>query len=50
VTGFAYSEDKKTIFVGIQHPGEKGNSSFPYGGVARSTVIAISHKEGHKIA
>jgi len=50
ITGFAYSEDKKTIFVGIQHPGEKGDSSFPYGDVARSTVIAISHKEGHAIA
>lgn len=50
VTGFSYSEDRKTIFVGIQHPGEKGHSNFPYGGVARSTVIAISHKEGHKIA
>ena len=50
VTGFAYSEDKKTIFVGIQHPGERGNSSFPYGDVARSTVIAISHKAGYQIA
>ncbi|MDX1352633.1 MAG: PhoX family phosphatase [Thiomicrorhabdus sp.] len=50
VTGFAYSEDKKTIFVGIQHPGEKGDSNFPYGGVARSTVVAIWHKDGHVIA
>lgn len=50
ITGFAYSEDKKTIFVGIQHPGEKGDSTFPYGDVARSTVIAISHKDGHRIA
>jgi len=50
VTGFAYSEDKKTIFVGIQHPGEKGDSNFPYGDVARSTVIAIWHKDGHVIA
>ncbi len=50
VTGFAYSEDKKTIFVGIQHPGEKGNSHFPYGDVARSTVIAIWHQDGHQIA
>lgn len=50
VTGFTYSEDRKTIFVGIQHPGEKRHSNFPYGGVARSTVIAISHKEGYKIA
>jgi secreted PhoX family phosphatase len=50
VTGFSYSEDKKTIFVSIQHPGEKGGSNFPYGKLARSTVIAIWHKEGHQIA
>lgn len=50
VTGFAYSDDKKSIFVGIQHPGEKGDSSFPYGDIARSTVIAIWHKDGHEIA
>ncbi|GAB6069372.1 PhoX family phosphatase [Thiomicrorhabdus hydrogeniphila] len=50
VTGFAYSHDKKTLFVGIQHPGEKGDSNFPYGNVARSTVIGIWHKEGYQIA
>ena len=50
LTGFAHSEDKKTIFVGIQHPGESTESHFPYGKVARSTVIAISHKAGHPIA
>lgn len=50
VTGFAFSNDRKTLFVGIQHPGEKGDSSFPYGDVARSTVIAISHKDGYQIA
>jgi len=50
VTGFAFSEDKKTIFVSIQHPGEVGESQFPYGKVARSTVIAIWHQGGHQIA
>ena len=50
VTGFAYSHDRKTIFVGIQHPGEKGHSRFPDGSVARSTVVAISHEDGHVIA
>ena len=46
VTGLTWSEDKKTMFVGIQHPGEKGNSHFPDGGskVPRSTVIAIYRK------
>jgi len=50
VTGFAHSDDKKTIFVGIQHPGEKGDSTFPFGDVARSTVIAIWHQDGREIA
>jgi hypothetical protein len=51
VTGFAYSNDRKTIFVGIQHPGEWGiESTFPNGDVPRSTVIAISHKNGYQIA
>jgi len=50
ITGFAHSNDKKTLFVGIQHPGEKGDSTFPNGDVARSTVIAIWHQDGHEIA
>lgn len=50
ITGFAYSEDGKSLFISIQHPGEKGNSNFPDGGLARSTVIAISHEDGHRIA
>ena len=31
VTGLTWSEDYKTMFVGIQHPGEKGDSQFPGG-------------------
>ncbi|MEA1989541.1 MAG: PhoX family phosphatase [Pseudomonadota bacterium] len=50
VTGLTWSPDKKTLFVGIQHPGEKGNSSFPYGKLPRSTVIAIWHKDGRELA
>lgn len=48
VTGFAWSPDRKTVFVGIQHPGEKGNSHFPGGGgsVPRSCVIAIRRDDG----
>jgi len=48
VTGLTWSDDKKTMFVGIQHPGEKGYSNFPGGaGTApRSTVIAITRKDG----
>ena len=40
--------DKKTLFVGVQHPGEKGNSHWPDGGdsVPRSSIVAISRDDG----
>ena len=44
VTGLTWSEDKKTMFIGIQHPGERGgDSNFPDGDntIAKSSVIAI---------
>lgn len=43
VSGLTWSADKKTLFVGIQHPGAKGDSHFPDGGDAppRSSIIAI---------
>ena len=38
VTGLTWSSDKRTMFVGIQHPG----GSFPDGeGLPRSTIVAI---------
>lgn len=48
VTGLTWSPDKRTMFVGIQHPGEKGNSHWPEGGdaVPRSAVIAIQREDG----
>lgn len=51
VTGATWSPDKKTMFVGIQHPGEKGDSSFPggEGTVPRSCVIAITRADGSAI-
>ena len=48
VTGLTWSADDKTMFVGIQHPGEKGDSQFP-GGVGttpRSAIIAVTRKDG----
>jgi secreted PhoX family phosphatase len=44
VTGFAWSADRRTLFVGIQHPGEIGGSHFPDGGdtTPRSCVVAIT--------
>ena len=45
VTGITWSPDRKTMFVGIQHPGESNpdRCHFPGGGasVPRSSVIAV---------
>ncbi len=51
VTGITWSDDGKTMFVGIQHPGEKGNSHWPAGGksVPRSSIVAIKRNDGNKI-
>jgi len=48
ITGIAWSPDRKTMFVGVQHPGERGNSHFPGGGdsVPRSVIVAISREDG----
>ena len=48
VTGITWSADRKTMFIGIQHPGEKGDSHFPEGGDAapRSSVVAITRDDG----
>ncbi len=48
VTGLTWSPDRRTMFVGIQHPGERGNSHWPEGGdsVPRSAVIAITRDDG----
>ena len=51
VTGLTWSPDLRTMFVGIQHPGEKGNSHWPEGGnaVPRSAVIAIRRTDGGQL-
>ena len=49
ISGVAFTTDQKTMFVGIQHPGEKlAPSHFPQGGesVPRSSIIAISRRDG----
>jgi secreted PhoX family phosphatase len=48
VTGITWSSDRRTLFVGIQHPGESGNSHFPDGGrsVPRSSIVAIRRDNG----
>jgi secreted PhoX family phosphatase len=44
VTGLTFSEDQKTMFVGIQHP----TGNFPAGGdnKPRSTIVMISKDDG----
>ncbi len=52
ITGIAFTPDQKTMFVGIQHPGEKlALSHFPQGGdaVPRSSIIAISRRDGRMV-
>ena len=48
ITGLTWSPDKKTMFVGIQHPGDKGGSHFPGGGdsTPRSSIIAVQRDDG----
>ena len=49
VTGISFAPDQKTLFVGIQHPGENGGSTFPEhlpNGKPRSSVMAISREDG----
>jgi secreted PhoX family phosphatase len=49
VTGIAFAPDYRTLFVGIQHPGETGGSTFPEhlpNGKPRSSVMAITRADG----
>lgn len=47
ITGLTWSADRKTMFVGVQHPGEEGHpSTWPFGGLARSGVIAVTRDDG----
>ena len=48
ITGITWSADRKTAFVGVQHPGEKGNSNWPLGSnhMPRSGIVAITRRDG----
>ncbi len=48
ITGLSWSPDRRTMFVGVQHPGEDGNSHWPEGGdaVPRSAIIAVTRDDG----
>lgn len=48
ITGLTWSPDRRTMFVGIQHPGQSGNGYFPDGGgsAPRSAVVAGRRDDG----
>jgi uncharacterized protein len=48
ITGLTFSPDYKTMFVGVQHPGEeKKASTFPQtGDVPRSSIIVVTREDG----
>jgi len=51
ITGITWSADRRTVFVGVQHPGEKGDSSWPDGGdsTPRSAIVAVRRDDGAAI-
>lgn len=51
ITGITWSPDRTTLFVGIQHPGERGDSHFPNGGstAPRSAVVAVTRDDGGRV-
>ncbi len=44
VTGPCRSMDRKTMFVGLQHPGDKGGGTTP-----RSTLSVVTRVDGGEI-
>ncbi|MDG3041027.1 PhoX family protein [Roseicyclus marinus] len=47
VTGLCWSSDRRTMFVGIQHPGDNGGNWPDFGdSLARSAVIAVKRTDG----
>jgi secreted PhoX family phosphatase len=47
VTGLTWSSDRRTMFVGIQHPGDDGGTWPDHNGsLARSAVIAVTRDDG----
>lgn len=49
ITGLTFTPDQKTMFIGVQHPGEELQASnFPAGGSSkpRSTIMMITREDG----
>lgn len=51
ITGIAWAADRRTVFVGVQHPGERGDSNWPDGGdkTPRSSIVAVRRDDGGPI-
>jgi len=49
ITGLTFSPDQRTVFIGVQHPGEDlAPSHFPAGGNSkpRSTIMVVQREDG----
>jgi secreted PhoX family phosphatase len=47
VTGLTWSADRRTMFVGIQHPGDNGGNWPDFGdSLARSAIVAVKRADG----
>lgn len=48
ITGLTWSPDRRTMFVGVQHPGERGDGNWPDGGdsAPRSAILAVTRDDG----
>ena len=49
ITGLTWSPDRRTMFVGVQHPGERGEGHWPDGGESstpRSSIVAVTRDDG----
>ncbi len=51
ITGLCWGPEGRVLFVGIQHPGERGGGHFPLGAgqAPRSSVVAIRRTDGAPI-
>ncbi|OSN08717.1 PhoX family protein [Lonsdalea iberica] len=47
LTGITFTQDYRTMFVNVQHPGEEGDSHFPHNSVRpRSSVVMVTRQDG----
>lgn len=47
ITGITWANNERTMFINVQHPGEKKDSTFPHTGkTPRSSVVVITKNDG----